>query len=333
MNFYRDPGNAPTFPGKWASMFKEATVKRDSLSALVVLALLFLFTDPRFQFDGSALALRAQDLPVGKPAPSAVLKFEVASIRECSGNERSASSTSPTSLILGCWPLSRLIADAYETFADGKVDPLKPPIPLPLEGAPDWVKSTNYTINAKPDAPRSGAMMRGPMMQALLEDRFHLRTHRETREVAAYIMTVARGGLKLRPTPEGSCKHVDPTDLAQTGTAVKERWCVVPTGAWKGNRMIFDVHGVSLTVFARFLHPNGRPVIDQTGVTGLFDIHLEWETEAANSPRVEDGAASDPSPHASDIRAMREQLGLRLDPGRGKREIFVIDHVERPSGN
>lgn len=227
----------------------------------------------------------------------------------------------------------RLIADAYDTFADGKVDPLKPPVPLPLDGAPDWVGYTGYTINAKPDGPQSGAMMRGPMMQTLLEDRFQLRTHREAREVAGYIMTVAKGGLKLQPAREGSCKHVDPTDLAQRRTATDEPPCVAPMVTRKDNRMIFDLRGITLSVFSRFLHPDGRPVVDQTGVTGLFDIHLELETGVTNSPESQDGVASDPSPHSSDLRAIREQLGLRLDPGRGKREALVIDHIERPSAN
>src|SRR5580692_5510521 len=80
----------------------------------------------------------AQDLP----------KFEVASVRECEAKKGQAphSVSTPSRLRLTCWPLTRLIAEAYETFADGKVDPLKAPYGIPPEGAPGWADSTFYTV-------------------------------------------------------------------------------------------------------------------------------------------------------------------------------------------
>jgi uncharacterized protein (TIGR03435 family) len=258
-------------------------------------------------------------------------EFVVASIKECNATDQTAPSTSsPGRLSLICWPLWRLIADAYETFATGEVKPLNLLVPLPLEGAPGWVNSTRYSIDAKAEGPQSGAMMRGPIMQALLENRFQLTTHRDTREVPAYIMTVARGGAKLRPTEEGSCNQVDPTDLTRSPkvTLGGKPWCLEPTMARKGSLTLFDLHGASLGVFSKFVHPDNRPVIDRTGLTGVFDFHLEWETDS-------DGGATndDPSPHMSVIVAIREQLGLRLDPGKGPREFLIVDHVEKPSQN
>ena len=97
--------------------------------------------------------------------------------------------------------------------------------------------------------------------------------------------------------------------------------------------MVYDVHGMTLDVFSRFLHPDGRPVIDRTGLTGEFDIHFEWEPDAPNSASPDGGVASDPSPHATAVEATRRQLGLQLTPHRGTREFLVIDHIERPSGN
>lgn len=127
---------------------------------------------------------RAQDPAPAPSASPARPKFEVVSIRECVGKVQPPSPiSSPGKLRLGCWPLWRLISDAYDTFADGKVDLLKPPMPIPLEGAPNWTSSALYTIDAQADGPQSPAMMRGPMMQALLEDRFHVGVHRETREI------------------------------------------------------------------------------------------------------------------------------------------------------
>ncbi len=255
--------------------------------------------------------------------------FEVVSIRECRPGEPSPPShSSPGRLTLGCWPLSRLIADAYETFANGKVDPFKLPFALPAEGAPNWVNSARYTIDAKAESPQSGAMMRGPMMQALLEDRFQIRVHRESKEVSGYVMRVDPGGLKLKAAADGSCEPIDPADLSQP---TKAKPCNVPQIARKGSTMVFEMRGVRLDVFAQLLHPNGRPVIDGTGLSGAFDIHLEYDTQDAPDP--DDGGASDPSPHATQMEAMRRQLGLRLVPGKGTRELLVIDRVEKPSSN
>lgn len=271
-------------------------------------------------------ALSAQDRP----------KFEVASIKECTDADRPPPSTSsPGRLGLGCWPLWRLIADAYETFASGKVNPMNLLVPRPIEGAPAWVNSARYSIDAKAEGPQSGAMMRGPMMQTLLEDRFQLKIHRETREVSAYIMTVAKGGPKLQRTKEGSCNPVDPTDFSQSLKILPggKPWCLVSTNGSKGPLMVFDVHGMTLDAFSKLLRPDGRPVIDRTGLPGAFDIHLEWESDPPTSPAPDGRAASDPSPHTAIMVAMREQLGLRLDPGKGTREFLVIDRVEKPSRN
>lgn len=175
-------------------------------------------------------------------------------------------------------------------------------------------------------------MMRGPMMQSLLEQRFHLKIHREIREVPVYIMTVAKGGPKLQPTKDGTCKPLDFSEALNMKPG-GEPFCVMPTTVRNGQATVLDIRGVPLGIFAKLLHPDGRPVIDRTGLKGAFDIHLEWEPDAPNTSTPGDGAASDPSPNTSAIIATREQLGLRLDPGKGPSEFLIIDQVERPSGN
>jgi uncharacterized protein (TIGR03435 family) len=96
------------------------------------------------------------------------------------------------------------------------------------------------------------------MMQAVLGDRFQLKIHRETREVAAYLMTVAKGGLKLKPAEEPSCNHADPTDLLSLSLSLSPKippggkpWCLNPTMTKKGTLMVFDVHGMTLDDFAK----------------------------------------------------------------------------------
>jgi len=270
-----------------------------------------------------AATLAAQD-PPARP------KFEVASIKECKPTDRHPPSTnSPGRLSLGCWQLKRLILQAYEVYAAGKVDPLNPYLPtIPMEGDPDWVSSTSYSIDAKAETPQSAAMMLGPMMQTLLEERFQLKIRRETREGPVYFLTVAKGGPKLQPSKEGTCTHIDPTDFAQPPLPPGDKPCAFTRGSRKGPIMVMDIYGVTLDVFARISHYGGRPVIDRTGLTGAFDIHLEHEPV----PPSRDGAASDPQGE-SFLAALPEQLGLRLDPGKGPSEFLVIDHIERPTGN
>jgi uncharacterized protein (TIGR03435 family) len=281
-------------------------------------------------------SIAAQD-PVSaqSAAPPARQKFEVASIKECKGADHPPPSTSsPGRLGLSCWPLMRLIQEAYETLASGNVDPRNPFPFAPIEGAPSWVNSARYSIDAKAEAPASGAMMRGPMMQALLEERFQLKTHREAREVPVYIMTLTKGGAKLQPTKEGACNQLDPTDLTQSMRIPPggKPWCVVPPPVRNGTNWVWDVSGISLDVFSKLLNVGGRPVLDRTGVTGTFDIHLEWGGDDPNASSPDGGAASEP-PNTSIVSAIRKQLGLQLDSGKGPREFLIIDHVERPSGN
>jgi uncharacterized protein (TIGR03435 family) len=158
----------------------------------------------------SVAGLWAQGLVSGQSASPAKPKFEVASVKECKGADRPPPSiSSPGTLSLGCWNLRTVILQAYEVFASGKFDPLNPMPSTPVEGDPAWIRSARYSFDAKSDSPQSGAMMRGPMMQVLLEERFHMKTHRETREVPIYLLTVDKGGPKFQAAKQGSCQPSD----------------------------------------------------------------------------------------------------------------------------
>lgn len=95
---------------------------------------------------------------------------------------------------------------------------------------------------------------------------------------------------------------------------------------------VWDVRGMSLDVFSKLIHPDGRRVINRTGLTGTFDIHLEWETNDPSSASSDSGAASEPVGRPL-IAAIREQLGLQFDRGKGPQEFLIIDRVEKPSEN
>jgi uncharacterized protein (TIGR03435 family) len=264
--------------------------------------------------------------------PSHKMSFEVASVRLCRDGTPSAIHASPGWLGITCWPLRRLIEDAYEVFASGKFDPRYPLPYTPIEGIPDWAKSKSarYSITAKAEGPETQGAMRGPLMQALLEDRFHLRIRSETREAPAYLMTVGERGSNLTVTKPGTCEFIDQTDLSKTKPDKPDiPFCIVTPPVRKGERMVYDVRGIGMDVFAKTLRLD-RPVIDQTGLTGPFDIHLEWIYEEAASS-LPDGIPD--LPYNNIVMAIRKQLGLRLVRGTGPREFLVIDHIEKPSEN
>jgi uncharacterized protein (TIGR03435 family) len=189
---------------------------------------------------------------------------------------------------------------------------------LVLQGGDVWTRSARFELQAvvpegtptyrlwqlqQHDAPRLQAML-----QTLLEDRFKLRFHRETREMPVYNLVVARSGKNLRPS-----KNPNPPDFSelppeldgpQTGPSLRAT-------AMSMSRLS-DV----ISTWA------GRPVIDRTNLTGLFDLRVDYDA---------DFIASDP--FAAHISAIQEQLGLKLEPARATIEVLVIDYVERPSEN
>jgi uncharacterized protein (TIGR03435 family) len=266
------------------------------------------------------------------------LKFEVASVKECLPDQPKAqiptSRTFPGGLSLGCVNLKTLIQFAFDVFASGKADPLNPGISsTPIEGLPYWAESTQYSIEAKTESPQSAAMMRGPMMQALLEERFGLKVHREKREVPVFLLTVAKSGLKLHETLAGTCVPLDFSEALNMQPAEKP-FCALPSGCRRDSLTIWDAHGMTLGSFAKTLHPEGRPVVDETGLNTAFDIHLELGSDAPDQTVTAENTANDPSPGTSLlIKALREQLGLQLSSGRGYGEFLVVDHIEKVGAN
>jgi uncharacterized protein (TIGR03435 family) len=153
----------------------------------------------------AAIAIGLLHAPIGRAqSPAAVTPaFEVASVRPCKDSEPggrsrgSPAASSPGRLTLRCQNVMGLIDVAYRFYANGSVNaPWSWP---PIEGGPAWINSDRYEINAKAEGTPPEAMTHGPMLQALLEDRFKLKIHRETREIQAYLLTVAKNGPKLQP--------------------------------------------------------------------------------------------------------------------------------------
>jgi len=194
-------------------------------------------------------------------------------------------------------------------------------------------------LNAKAEGNPSQEMMRGPMLQALLEERFKLKVHWETREVPVYALTLSKGGPKLQSFKDGSCT---PIDFTQAYSMAKIRQPCRNGNSRKGSNGVVDWHGLSLDQFAKWVLVGvvDRPVIDKTGIAGKFNFHLEFGPDQATPEFLPSGSIGNGQVGLSDnslgptiFSAIQEQLGLKLVPTKGPREFLVIDHVERPSAN
>jgi uncharacterized protein (TIGR03435 family) len=271
-------------------------------------------------------------------------EFEVASIKpapNCGGGR--GGGPSPGRLNLPCTNLRNLIRIAYAIFAaGGKITPT----PIEFLGGPAWLDSENFEIDAKAanaDAPLG--QMAGPMLQALLEDRFKVKVHKESREVPVYTLTVMKSGAKFQPSKEGSCTPLDPNHIP-AGPAPGEpqpNFCGGMSERSSAAGVTADGHGMTMAEFAGGVLARNvdRPVIDKTGLTGMFEFHLEYVREMGSSGPVRLNGVDTPNAPAaasdgggpSIYTAVQEQLGLKLTPDKGPVEVLVVDHAEKPSEN
>jgi uncharacterized protein (TIGR03435 family) len=155
------------------------------------------------------------------------------------------------------------------------------------------------------------------MMQNLLKDRFGLKIHTETHEARVYILTSAKNGLKLPDAKAEPCFYGSNTPHADA-----QEGC----GGMNVTPELIANEKVSMEWFMGVLEGLlGRPVVNRTGFTGSFKVHLEFAPVAP----THDSESTKPSIFA----ALEQQLGLRLESQKGSEEVLVIDHVERPSEN
>lgn len=188
---------------------------------------------------------------------------------------------------------------------------------------PTWTIDERYDVDAKTGDSIGDSIGEDEVLialQNLLKDRFQLREHREMRDEPVYFLTVGKGGSKM---PPGNCVPVK-KDLPNECYSV-HREGLVQTLDWRGVSMS-EESGVAYRSLAwQLAGALRRPVIDRTGLAGRFDVHLRW----AKDPEPGEAAGDAPSLAV----ALEEQLGLRLEAGRGPVEYMVVDHVERPGGN
>ena len=186
-----------------------------------------------------------------------------------------------------------------------------------LAVAPPWVSTDRWDVQAQADGPAIIPLDQyRQMLLRLLEARFQLRAHRETKEIEIYELVVASTGLKLRPDPW----------LDARGPFIKDE--------------IGSIHlrNSSLDAFAKRLSLHlGRPVFDKTDTPGLFKFSLDWAPVPGEDGGQEVAGIPPGTPmHSANVsappifKAIQEQLGLRLTPNRSPVEMIVIDKAEKP---
>ena len=291
-------------------------------------------------------------IPPRKAAPqlptARVPKFDAASIKRCDPSSLppdgpgvrsggAATGQSPDRLTFRCTAVIQLITTAYSWHVDSS-SPLYQPR---IEGNPDWTmprSGERYSIEAEAEGSPGQELMRGPMLQALLEDRFKLRLHREIRQVPVYELTAPKGAAKLQPFQAGRCvphAELPSRDEIAAGTAAEPPIDSICRDdiVRQGPNVTMKSGVMDMDDFAAFIKSQvDRPVINQTGITGLFDFHLDFAPEVVNSG-LRSYVASDDPPGQSIFTALESQLGLKLVSGTGAHGYIVIDHIERPSEN
>jgi len=210
-----------------------------------------------------------------------------------------------------------------------------------LPQLPDWARSDRYDIQARAatDPGKDGMRL---MMRALLAERFGLVTHYEDREVAVLAFTLPAGsktGPQLqRHSDDSPCPTEAPNTAAPGVVDGKPAFCngIYPLKPTAPGRTRFGGRNVTLAFIADTFSAGvnlGRPIIDQTGLTGTFDFTLEWvQPRPPTAPAaVPDAPTETAGPTFEE--ALREQLGLRLTARKGPLRVLVVDHVERPTAN
>jgi uncharacterized protein (TIGR03435 family) len=185
-----------------------------------------------------------------------------------------------------------------------------------LVGGPDWLDTQLYDFDAKADHSLTRAEL-APMLQTMLADRFKLKFHRETRTMPTLVLTVDKTGAKMTPNDGPNGWEIAITSIpGSTLPKVKGTRCPMSYLSWW------------------IAQRQDRPVVDKTNLDGFWDFTLEWVPDGmAEGRKGPIGEQRPPLEGPSLPTALREQLGLRLEPEKGPADVYVIDHVEKASGN
>jgi uncharacterized protein (TIGR03435 family) len=289
--------------------------------------------------------------PITTSAQNQPLKFDVTSVKPNTTGRGGGGDMPPTGRV-------NLVSMTFRTLMEWAYHVQD----YQIVGGPAWLAVDRFDVQASPpadfqpkpvkpcfvaDCPETPVQI---MMQGLLADRFQLKVHRETRELPAYDLTIAKNGFKLKEVPEPSptSPGAAPPPLPPPpppGTAPPTTAAAMPTPP-PGVGMIFPfgfaLGGVEFhALVGRLEDVLSRPVIDKTGIKGFYDFKLVYSREGlpnngpAPPPIATDRGpglnASDPRP--SIFTALQEEFGLKLESSKGPVEVLVINSVSKPNEN
>jgi uncharacterized protein (TIGR03435 family) len=289
-----------------------------------------------------AVLVAASTLLSGQSSqPSTELRFDVASVKPALTPFEAGRAGAPFTFglrilpggrISGSLTLKQIITRSY-----GVAD-------YAVAGGPSWLTTDYFAIEASAGREATAAEINA-MLQTLLRDRFALRTHSENREAPAFVLSLARSDGRLGagvkrtsdeciaaiearknatapppPSPQSSGPREPPTTPTCGVVTMVSRSSGATTMLWGGQDVKSLISRISTELAA--------PVIDRTGLEGLFDITLEY-TPARQSATGLDPNSNDlpPPPIAT---ALQQQLGLKLEKQNAPLQVIVIDSVERP---
>jgi uncharacterized protein (TIGR03435 family) len=291
-----------------------------------------------------AIPLRSQTVPTKR-------SFGRVFIRPSSSNPMRGGGTRGDQYTMSGASLRMLLESAYQRPAAGVATGLQ------IFGGPKWIDSDRWDIHATLDC--SGGAMPGEwvqsMVQSMLEDRFQLQAHMESRALPIYNLVVAKGGPKLRvsadQTPPEPAR-TQPQPCSETGLSpfavVRSEphgnpfdpTFVMPRGSIEmminGSAMTLQGSAVPLSSVIRLLRGQiGTPIIDKTNLKGLFDLdfHLVVSSKVVS---LQDLRKKDQQRVPNESRlylAAIQELGLSLEPAEGPVEVLVVDSVQKPAAH
>jgi len=259
----------------------------------------------------------AKNAPTTKP-----IVFDVASIRRNkTGIGGGSGLTDDGYVVRNMFPVV-LLGSAYQVWDFKRI-----------LGLPDWCNFGNegYDVNAKvAESDISEWRKQSPKdiqgaLQALLQDRFQLKAHFETRDAPAFALVVAKNGPKFKVAVPGDT-YPNGLHDGEGKPIIGMRFKDEGAGNQRLIAQSVPIAALSLYLSGFLNRAVGRPVVDKTGLTGTYDFTMPILAEWGTTHEVEET-------EASIFTTIQEALGLKLEPTKTPVEFLVIDHIERPSEN
>jgi bla regulator protein blaR1 len=323
---------------------KLSMAKKITLAMASAFTLAFPIYIGLFQTPSSQAQSQTEPMDIGQATVPKDNNFEVVSIKRGVKGQSSGFNSSPLEFRLDNFSLPGAISQVFKLRQDRII------------GLPAWTSSEAFSIRARSVVAADSYGEQWEMLIPVLEDRFKLKYHREKRQMPVYELSVEAARVQFPVTVPGSCDPTSPDVYKPTAESSGSK--EVQAGPPRNCRLVLvqplpeggfklSVKGYAMADLAGFLEPYvGRPIIDRTGLTALFDIESlsfsnvgitynsqfavkygdkDWQDAVAESAGVPSGLPS--------IFTALKKVGLRLTRGVGPVEVLVIDRLERPSEN